>query len=402
MRIVFLLSQDLESPSGLGRYWPLGKELRQLGHDVTILALHPNYRALQPQAKDFIQEGVHVRYVGQMHVRKEGNQKSYFNQVHLLYVVVLGTLQLARAALRVRGDAYHVGKPHPMNGLAGLIASRLRRKPLYLDCDDFEAASNLFRSQWQARVVAFFERALPCASVGTTTNTRFMAGKLLDLGVPDDRVVYVPNGVERSRFCLARDDAVASIRDDLDLQARKVVLYLGSMSLTNHAVDLLLEAFAIVLRNQQRAVLLMVGGGEDYDVLRRQARALNLGGAVRFVGRVVPAMAPVYYRLADVSVDPVRDDLASRARSPLKVMESLVSATPVVTGDVGDRRQLLAAGGGLLVSPGDATALAGALLRVLRDETLRDRLSAESRAVGERHYWDQLVFDFAKIYDAVK
>lgn len=399
MRIVFLLSQDLESPSGLGRYWPLGKELKQLGHDVTILALHSNYGALQPQAKDFIREGVHIRYVGQMHVRKVGNQKSYFNQVRLLYVVVLGTLQLARAALRVRGDAYHIGKPHPMNGLAGLIASRLRRKPLYLDCDDFEAASNLFRSKWQAGVVAFFERTLPRASEGTTTNTRFMAGKLLDLGIPHDRVVYVPNGVERSRFYPVRDDAVASIRDDLDIQARKVVLYLGSMSLTNHAVDLLLEAFATVLRNHQRAVLLMVGGGEDFDLLRRQAKALNLGGAVRFVGRVVPAMAPVYYRLADVSVDPVRDDLASRARSPLKVMESLVSATPVVTGDVGDRRQLFAAGGGLLVPPGDPTALAKAILEVLRDETLRDRLSAESRAVGERHYWDQLVFDFAKIYD---
>ena len=31
MRIIFLLTQDLESPSGLGRYWPLAKELARLG-----------------------------------------------------------------------------------------------------------------------------------------------------------------------------------------------------------------------------------------------------------------------------------------------------------------------------------------------------------------------------------
>lgn len=400
MRIAFLLSQDLESPSGLGRYWPVSKELSYLGHVVTILALHSNYAALQPGEKDFTREGVRVRYVGQMHVRKAGDRKLYFRPGRLLYVVLRATLHLTHAALRTPADAYHVGKPHPMNGLAGLIASRVRRKPLYLDCDDFEAASNRFGSRWQRQVVASFERALPRAALGATTNTRFMADRLLESRVPEERVVYVPNGVERSRFCSIPDGSVRSLRDELDLATKKVVLYLGSLSLVNHAVDLLLEAFATVRRIETDALLLVVGGGEDYDDLRAHAVALNLQDSVRFVGRVAPGMAPLYYRVADVSVDPVRDDLATRARSPLKVMESLASATPVVTGDVGDRCQLLADGGGLLVPAGDPAALAEALLTILKDEALYDNLCAESRVVRERYYWDKLVFDFAKIYSS--
>ena len=399
MRIVFLLSQDLESPSGLGRYWPLGKELRRLGHDVAILALHPNYAALQPEERRFVREGVQVRYVGQMHVRKAGNQKSYFKPARLLQMALLATLQLTRAALSTPTDVYHVGKPHPMNGIAGLMASRLRRRSLYLDCDDFETASNRFNGAWQKCVVSTFERLLPRASEAATTNTHFMADKLADFGASRESVVYVPNGVERSRFSPTSNRKMRKLREELNLQTRKIVLYLGSMSLTNHAVDLLLEAFAVVRQTEREAVLLMVGGGENYEDLRAQARMLNVGNSVRFVGRVAPALAPCYYRLANVCVDPVRDNLASRARSPLKVMESLASATPVVTGDVGDRSELLADGGGILVPPDDPLALAGAILRILQDEDLHDRLSAEGLKAREQYYWDNLVQKFVQVYE---
>ena len=46
MKILFLLTQDLQSPSGLGRYLPLASELSALGHDVYVAALHANYKSL--------------------------------------------------------------------------------------------------------------------------------------------------------------------------------------------------------------------------------------------------------------------------------------------------------------------------------------------------------------------
>jgi hypothetical protein len=66
---LFLLTQDLECPSGLGRYWPWAKALAKIGHPVEIAALHSDYSALG--LKEFEQEGVRVRYVGQMHVLKK-------------------------------------------------------------------------------------------------------------------------------------------------------------------------------------------------------------------------------------------------------------------------------------------------------------------------------------------
>ena len=122
MRIAFLLTQSLESPSGLGRYKPMCEELAHLGHSVAIYALHPNIVSLSQ--RDFWQNGVHVNYVAPMHVIKSDNTKSYYSPTELLKLSAQATWQLTRSALRTQADILHIGKPHPMNGLGGIIGRR--------------------------------------------------------------------------------------------------------------------------------------------------------------------------------------------------------------------------------------------------------------------------------------
>lgn len=396
MKITFLLTQSLESPSGLGRYWPLAKELVRLGHEVNVLTLHHDIRICSQ--RKFIREGVKVHYVGQMHVLKRENTKFYFSQIGLIWIAALATWRLMLAALQVPSDVYHLAKPHPMNGLAVLLPLWLKRNKVYLDCDDYESASNRFQYAWQKRVVAFFEDHLPAIADGITVNTLFTAERLRRLKYPVERIVYVPNGIDRQRFSGLDNVPAESLRRQLGLEGQKVAVYVGSLSLVNHAIDLLLEAFAIVVQGEPRAVLLLVGGGEDYEHLRRKADALGLARNTRFIGRVPPEEVPKFYRLADVSVDPVRGGLAEAARFPLKLVESLAVGTPVITGDWGDRSLVLANGGGLLVAPGSPASLAEAIRAVLGDYGLRTRLSSEALMIREQYYWDKLVHNFLEVY----
>lgn len=399
MRIAFIATQDLTYPSGLGRYWPLSKELVRLGHHVTIIALHSNYRSLTTQDKHLIRSGVHIRYVGQMHVHQVGSRKFYFNPVRLLWVTAVATARLTWTALHTPTDVYHICKPHPMNGLAGLIASRIRRKPFYLDCDDYEATSNHFSANWQKTIVSLFEDTLPRIAWGVTTNTQFMVRRLSRLGVSKDAIIYVPNAVDRSRFATISREVVKDLAKELGLQDRKVILYLGSMSLSSHALDLLLAAFGIVHQHSPEAVLLLVGGGQDYTALQEQAVASGLKDAVRFVGRVPSEQCPLYYALADVSVDPVRNDATDRARSPLKLLESLAAGIPVITSDIGDRRQLLGESPlGLLAVPHDATSLATCILQILAKPRVDRTRSAQCQNRTLPLYWDQRAAHFADVY----
>lgn len=394
MKIAFILSQSLDSPSGLGRFGPLARELVRQGHATSIFALHYDWVRL-PQRR-FEEDGVAVHYVGQMHVRKEGPRKVYFSPGRLLAVSLASTLRLAQAIARSDADVLQLCKPQPINALAARLGRRGRL--IYCDCDDYEAQTNRFSGGWQRRIVRYFEDGVVTYAAGLTVNTHFTRQRYLDLGMPAARVHYVPNGVERGRFEHTGDPAALrrrwGVADDAPL-----VVYAGTLSNLSHSVALLLDAFRDVVTRCPDARLLLVGGGEDYDSLVARAEQYGISGQTVFTGRVPPGDVPGYLQAATVSVDPVHDDLVAQARSPLKIVESLAVGTPVVTGDVGDRRAMLAEGAaGLLVTPGDSRALADGLLTVLTDAARREQLRHAALMTRDSWYWDRLAHDFARVY----
>lgn len=389
MKLAFLLTQSLDSPSGLGRYLPLAKELARLGHAVEIFALHPDIQAVQQ--KSFEQDGLHIHYVAPMHVRKVADQKLYYPAQQMLGIAAMAAWQLSRAALATRAELIYIGKPHPMNSVAGLAAKYLRGKPICLDCDDYEAASGNFAAGWQQRVIAAFEKGMPKQARLISTNTLFLKQMLISWGAPADRVFHLPNGADRARFQSPDPAELAALQQRWELEGRQAVLYLGSMSLASHAVNLLLEAFSRVLAACPTATLLMVGGGEDYAGLQKLSSSLGIEQAVRWIGRVPPQQAVYYYHLAQVSVDPVYDNDAARGRSPLKMFESWACGTPFVSAKVGDRTTLAGSPpAALLAEPGDAQALSAAILQVLNDEQFASELRRRGLMTVEDYFWDRL------------
>ncbi len=394
MKIAFVIPQSLESPSGLGRFGPLARELALRGHAVTVLALHHDWRHASP--KRYEDQHVTVVYVGQMHVRKAGPRKLYYGPGRLLAISLISAIRLAVALWQSDADVIQLCKPQPISALAARLGRRGR--PIFCDCDDYEAATNRFSGEWQRRIVRHFEDGVISYARGLTVNTRFTRNRYIALGYPSQRIIYVPNGVERRRFEAPFDQVALRRRWALDA-GTPVIVYVGTMSTLSHGVDLLLEAFALIARRRSDAKLLLVGGGEDFDNLAAMADRLGVAHQTIFAGRQPPEEIPAILSLATVSVDPVRDDVIAAARSPLKVVESLAAGTPVVTGDVGDRREMLADGAaGILVKPGDRTALAEGLLAVLDDPTRRANMSLAAQARRENWYWDRLVEDFVRVY----
>ncbi len=200
-----------------------------------------------------------------------------------------------------------------------------------------------------------------------------------DWRLRESLVHHLPNGVDLQRFRLAspspRELVVGTVGG---LRAEK-----------DHST--LLQA---VSKLASRPRVCIVGGGVLADPLRIEARGLGLSDVVEFVGPVVD-IAPSY---AGFSVFV----LSSRTEQmPIAMLEAMACGLPVVATDVGDVRAILPPeAAAFLVPPGDPTALAAALERLLADASLRTQLGAANRRRVEERYEATTCLDrFVRVYE---
>lgn len=398
MRITFLSTSSLDYPSPRGRWFPLAQELQSKGHTIQLVLLHHMMNKLVSQQRQQLHGGVMVYYASQMHVYGPVGQRRYFGPAELLKVSLLAAMRLGWLAARLPSDVIHVCKPQPINGLAGLLAARATGRQLYVDCDDYEAGGNRFSANWQQQLVRFWEDWLPRQASGVTVNTAFLYQRNRSLGIAENRLVHVPNGIRPERLQAPDPRQVAGLRTALDLADAPVAVYVGTISQNTHNVGLLVDAFAQVVQQLPQARLLLVGDGEDRLAIQERVRSLGLAKQVVMTGAVSAEQVPLFFSLGHCSIDPVSDDEVARGRSPLKIVESMAVGVPVVTGDVGDRRIMLGDHAGLLIEPGSSTALAQAIIKILNEPKLQQQLSEGAHKQAQLYRWDRLAERWFSIY----
>jgi len=176
-----------------------------------------------------------------------------------------------------------------------------------------------------------------------------------------------------------------------------VLLFVASLDRAHYfkGLSVLLKALQIIPRTDVR--LVVVGEGDmrhDYAV---EALRRGLSDRVSFVGSVSDAQLPSYYAAADMLV------LASVTRSEaygLVLLESMACGTPVLASCLPGVRQIVQeTGGGLLVRPGDAEALARGILQLAEDPALRVALGVQGRqSIETKFRWSFVGEHLEKIY----
>jgi len=212
-------------------------------------------------------------------------------------------------------------------------------------------------------------------------------------------IAVIPGGVDLELFS-PKPQSVA--RSSLGLpQSTKVLLFVGRIQRLK-GLEILVRAFAAL--GELDAQLLIVGGRpgtthETREITRLQhlAAKLGVGGRTRFVGAVPHEELPTYYAAADVTVMP-----SSYESFGLVAVESLACGTPVVATRVGGLASIVRDGEtGLLVPWRDAAMFAERLRRVLIEDSLRERLSAQARGSVEQYGWHRIAEAHLALYGDV-
>lgn len=305
--------------------------------------------------------------------------------------VVQQTLTLLGPALAQQADILHLFKPKGYSGLAALLARALRPTlPLVVDTDDWEGWggwNDLLPYPALARqFFAWQERDLPHRAQAVTVASRTLETQVWSFGVPPARVFYLPNGIDlptRTGDRQARRPHIAG-------HPATVLLYTRFWELN---LSDLVATLVVLVQRRPTIRLLVVGQGErqqERDLLHLAQRA-GVANALDYRGWTEPDQLPTLLAEADCAIVPLDDTLINRARCSAKLLELLAAGIPVVAANVGQTSAYIQDGqSGLLVPPGDPAALAQAVLRLLANPALQQRLRAGASTSLAAFTWDAL------------
>lgn len=294
------------------------------------------------------------------------------------------TSRLARAAMSLRADAYHLHDPELLRIAPILIRSGAA--VIYDAHEDYPKA--ILNRQWLAgplrRMIAGVAGRLELSATkrlaGVVAATASVARRF-----DGQRVIVVQNFPESSEFGML-DESRTPLKDRRDELGRRVVAYVGGISEIRGCRQMV--ASMGQLRRPSRARLRLAGvfsppelqqvvmrdpGWAHVDVLGwlqrdQMARLLKEAYAGLVVVQPVPNLVDAY---------------------PVKMFEYMAAGIPVIASDFPLWREIVeGADCGLLVDPRDPGAIAAAIDRLIDDPDEADRLGTNGRrAIADRFNW---------------
>ena len=357
MRIVQACPYDWDAPGGVQVHVrELSGHLRRRGHEVLVLT-----PGREPP-------GPGVRRVGRpIRVPYQGT----------VAPVCPSPVSAARVRSAVRAFAPDLVHAHePLTVSTAMFATLAARAPVVATFHAHVERSKLFDGVAPA-LRPVWRRLAERVAVSRAA-AQFVEARM------GDGVRIVPNGVDVAAFT---DAAPAT-----GLPAGRRILWAGRLD-RQKGFPVAVEAFELLAAERKDVVLVVAGDGADRGAVDRLPPGVR--ERVVLLGAVPHHRLPPYHAASDAFVSPA----LGQESFGLVLVEAMAAGLPVVATAIAGYDEVVRDGvDGLLVPPGDAGALAGALGRVLEDPTLAAQLAEAGRARAREFDWEVVVDRLEGIY----
>lgn len=223
------------------------------------------------------------------------------------------------------------------------------------------------------------------------------ASRLFNL--PADKTLVLPNGVEPDEVSVPEGEDLAAFRRAHAAPDQPMILAMGRL-VPEKGFQILLDAFRMVLDRLPRAKLVVAGEGPQRAALEEQAARLGIAPHVYFKGFATDPVRNRLLHVADVAVFPSLYEPFG-----IVALEAMAVGLPVVASRCGGLCEVIDQGEtGILVPPGDAGALADALVPLLMSAGMREHLGRRGRErvrarFGWRRVAEQTLAAYQRILD---
>lgn len=262
-------------------------------------------------------------------------------------------------------------RPHIIHGAVyegvavAAITGRLAGVPIIIGEETSEPAGR----SWQGHLLFRGLMSLTHHRIGVShAVSRYLTN---DLRLSRSSVSCIQNGVEPPRAI--SENELAELRDRLAVGDCLVIGAVGRLLDQHKGYSLLLRAARKLIANGFPVRVVLVGAGPSEADLRTLALELGIAHAVTFAG--YQADPTPWYRVMDVLAHP-----AWHESFGLVIVEAMFAGLPIVATAVGGIPEIVSDGEtGLLIPPGDETALTAKLSDLLVDRELRGRMGEAGR-----------------------
>lgn len=223
--------------------------------------------------------------------------------------------------------------------------------------------------------------ALAAADVVTTVSAEVQRSILAHFPVSPSKLTVIPNGVSANFRRITDPVLLGATRHKFGLK-HPLVLGVGTLEPRKNHIGLI-KAFHQAQQQKHGPAMLAIAGGHGwlYEETQRVVATLKLEKKVRFLGHVSEFELISLYSMADVFAFPSFSEGFG-----IPPLEAMACGAPVITSNCSSLPEVVG-NAALLVDPQNSSELANAILRVLEDVPLRERLQQQGYQRAQQFSW---------------
>lgn len=321
------------------------------------------------------------------------NFKIYRKRFFFPRFIKPGWLPMIRNCLRIakeeKIELIQCGQCYP-TGLAGLYAKKRQNIPYIVYVHGLDLVGFLGKVPRERRIKAILENADKIVA-----NSNYTKDLILKLGDYSKKIEIINPALDLKKY-LEIDKTEA--RAKLGFQDEKIILTVGRL-VKRKGFDMIIKSLPKICKEILDVLYVIVGSGSYEDELKNLVKKFKLEDKVRFEGRVEDKVLPYYYAACDVFCMPSRfvKEEGSVEGFGIVYLEAGLYEKAVVGGRTGGVEDAVVDGQtGILVDPENVNEIAQALIKLLTDQELSNKLGVQGR---ERVLKD---FDWDKQIEKVK
>ena len=329
-------------------------------------------------------------------IRRIDNITVYYTPYKEIFgTEVISPFHVYNIIRRLKPDIIHGHGPSVSQDI-GFFLSRLFGIPMVMtyhaDLDPNKVISRIYMKLSTKVILKNIDKVI-------VTSKDVYFAKLLKRGIPREKLLTIPVGVEYNKFINMHNNSL--LKEKFNIREKKIILFVGGLDRTHlyKRLDLLINSMVLVKSKIPNVHLIIVGRGELVPEYKHMVELLNIQNDVSFHTDVTDNELPYYYSAADLFVLP---SPTTGEGFGIVLLEAMSTGTPVITSD-GCAGAFAVENGqaGLLYKAFDVNDLSVKITKILTDDELASKLGENGKRYAKNYEWKQIAQQIESVYKQI-